>query len=144
MDEFSLDGVLRSELSDKLTAHVARYIREPIVRAVPLLRIAVLGHVGRPGFYYSAADALVSDVVMLAGGPSPQADLGKMVVRRGPNVIWSSDDMSVALSDGLSLDRLHLRSGDAIEIGARRQFAWRTIVPVVTGVIALIVSISRL
>lgn len=143
MDDFQLEGVLRSELNDRLTAHIGRFLRDPQLRAQPLLRVAVLGRVGRPGFYYAAADVVLSDLIMLAGGPAGDADLSKIVIRRGPEVIWTADDTRTAIAEGLSLDRLHLRAGDEVDVGARRRVAWTTVVPLVTSVTALVVTLIR-
>ena len=54
--------------------HLAQFVKEPIVRTTPLVRVGVLGNVGRPGFFYSPADRPLSDVLMLAGGPGQDAD----------------------------------------------------------------------
>jgi len=55
MGELSLEGVFRAELTEKLRDHLAQYVKEPIVRTTPLVRVGVLGFVGRPGFFYSPA-----------------------------------------------------------------------------------------
>jgi protein involved in polysaccharide export with SLBB domain len=144
MADFSLEGVLRSELTEQLTAHIGRYMREPTVRATQLLRVAVIGHVGRPGFYYSAADALLSDAIMAAGGPSANADLKNVTVRRGDDIIWQRADTRTAIAEGLSLDRLHLRAGDEIEIGGRRQFTWQMLIPMISSIAALVLTIAQI
>ena len=43
--------LLRAELTDHLREQIARYVREPNVRAQSLLRITVMGQVGRSGFF---------------------------------------------------------------------------------------------
>jgi len=116
MSDLSLDGVLRSELTDTLKNHVSRYLRNPNLRAVPLLPVAVLGEVRAPGFYYTAADVVLRDVLMNAGGLSLTADIDKTVIRRGQQEIWNARDVRVAMADGLSLDRLSLRAGDEIYV----------------------------
>jgi hypothetical protein len=143
MEDLSLEGVLRSELTRRLTEHVERYLRAPIVRATPLVRLAVVGRVNRPGFYYVAADAVISDVLMIAGGPTNDADLRKLEIRRGADLIWNSGATSTALNEGISLDRLHLRAGDEIRVGEARRVSWLAILPTVTSMVALIVSIVR-
>ena len=124
MGEFSLDGVLRSELTDKVRDHLAQYVKEPIVRTTPLVRVGVLGFVGRPGFFYSPADRPLSDVLMLAGGPVQDANISGVTVRRGDDVIWNAQDTHTAIADGLSLDRMHLRAGDEIFVPQKRHIQW--------------------
>ena len=138
--EVSLQGVLRSELNDRLTTHLAQFIREPVVRATPLVRIGVLGRIARPGFYDPAADVILSDVLMLSGGPAADADLNRIVIRRAGEIIWSATDTRTALSDGLTLDRLHLRAGDEVEIGAKKNLSLTSLLPMVSAV-SLIVGL---
>ena len=146
MGELSLVGVLRSELTDKVREHLARFLNAPVVRVNPLLPLAVVGYVVRPGYHYVPADAVLRDVLMAAGGPQSTADLNKMVIRRAGEVIWQTADTRVALTDGLSLDALHMRSGDELFVPERRRRDTNTIVALVTSGIALttlIINLSR-
>lgn len=144
MGELSLNGVLRSELTDKVRQHLARYLTTPIVRATPLLSIAVVGSVMAPGFHYAPADVVLRDVIMRAGGPVGDADLSKIVIRRGGEIIWHEKDVRVALTDGLSLDGLHLRAGDEIFIPKRRNFQMTTLVALMSSGLALTMAIVNL
>jgi protein involved in polysaccharide export with SLBB domain len=144
MGELSLVGVLRSELPDKVREHLARYLNTPVVRTTALMPIAVLGYVVRPGYQYVPADAVLRDVLMAAGGPQPTADLNKPVIRRTGEIIWKANDTRVALTDGLSLDGLHLRSGDELFIPERRRRDTNTYVALVTSGIAIVTLIFNL
>lgn len=146
MGDLSLHGVLRSELDDSLRQHLARYLRNPNVRASSLLAVAVLGSVGNPGYHYVAADVLLRDVLMRAGGPAPNADLNKLVVKRGEETIWGPAGTRVALADGLSLDKLHLRAGDEVYVPERRRTQWSAILVALSSTIAVtsaIIGLSR-
>lgn len=141
-----LSGVLRSELNEHVTKELSRYLQQPTVRVVPLLRVAVMGQVGSPGFYHVPADMLLSDVLMVAGGPAGDADLERSQIRRGDDALLGSQHFAIAVTDGLSLDALNLRSGDEVLLKERRRFDWRSILQAVTitsGVISLIVSLSN-
>jgi hypothetical protein len=146
MDDLPLEGVLRSELNDRLSSHLAKYLRDSTARATPLLRVAVLGQVGRPGFYYTPADVLLSDVLMQAGGPAGDANLNEMVIRRAGETIWGAQDTRTAVTDGLSLDRLHLRAGDEIYVPQNSHFNWGSVLQIgsiaLTAIVA-VVSLSR-
>jgi hypothetical protein len=144
MDDLPLEGVLRSELNEKLSSHLAKYLRDSTARATPLLRIAVLGQVGRPGFYYTPADVLLSDVLMQAGGPGGDADLSEMTIRRAGETIWNAADTRTAVTDGLSLDRLHLRAGDEIYVPQQSHFNWTTVLQVGSIAVSAIVAIITL
>lgn len=138
-----LTGVLRSELHPRLTTHLRNYLREPVVVVRPLLRIGILGHVTRPGYYYTAADLPLTDVLMAAGGPTPEADLTKVSVRRGGDIIMDERRTRAALTAGRSLDVLHLQAGDELQVGKRRQVNWGIILPSLTALIGLVIAVSQ-
>jgi SLBB domain-containing protein len=144
MADLPLDGVLRSELNDKLTEHFAQYVREPSVRSTPLVRLAVLGLVGRPGYVYTLADAPLSDLIMQAGGPGADANMAGIVIRRGADVIWDAQDTRAALADGMSLDRLHLRAGDEIFVPQQTHFSWLTAFSVGISAVTLLYTLTRI
>jgi polysaccharide export outer membrane protein len=137
MADFQLQGVLRSELTTRLTEHLGRYLKDPTVRATPLLRLSVFGEVKNPSFLYGPADVLLTDVIMKAGGPTPSADLNKVVIKRGSDVIWSEQSVRTAITDGLSLDRLHLRAGDEIVVGRRREVSWWAVFQIFSSALVL-------
>lgn len=124
----SLQGVLRSELEDHLTREIAQYIREPVVEAQALIRVSVFGSVGAPGFYYPAADQNVGDVIMMAGGPAPDAEYEEIAVRRNGETLWDGDQLRVVMAEGRTLDQLNLQAGDVIEVPQQTQSSiWREV-----------------
>jgi len=143
MGEVPLEGVLRSELNDRFEKHLAKYVLDSEARTTPLIRVGVQGSVGRPGYYYVSPDLVLNDVIMRAGGPGGDADLNKVTIRRGSDVIWDESGTRAALTDGLSLDRLHLRAGDDIVVPNRRHVPWASILGVSLGVISLAVTLVR-
>ena len=143
MADLTLDGVLRSELVSRMTQHLSQYLRDPTVRATPLVRVAILGAVQRPGYYYTAADIPLSDVIMKSGGPAGNADFGKISVRRADEVIWNAKDTRTAMADGLSIDRLHMRAGDEIHIAEQRHFPWMTVLTVAVPSLIYLATLLR-
>jgi protein involved in polysaccharide export with SLBB domain len=143
IDDLSLEGVLRSELKETIRNHLARYLKNPEVRATPLVPLAILGSVTSPGYYYTPADAVMRDVIMRAGGLQGAA-LDKAVVRRGGEIIWRSADFRVALTDGVSVDQMHLRAGDEIFIPERRRTGVATVLTVTSSTAALVVTLIQL
>ena len=141
--DLSLAGVLRSELVPALTAHLAKFIRDPVVQATPLVRVGILGMVGRPGFYYASADIPLSDVLMSAGGPNGIADLGKIEVKREGEIIIDKKNSAVALREGMSMDFLHMQAGDEISVGQQRSFPWPIVIPVASTLIGLYFAYGR-
>ena len=144
MGEVPLEGVLRSELNARVSSYLAKYLRDSSVNVIPLVRLAVLGQVQRPGFYYTSADVLVSDMLMKAGGPAGDADLNNVVIRRAGDTIWNAKDTRTAMTDGLSLERLHLRAGDELYVGAQKHTNWLAIGQIVLSAAALVFTFTRL
>jgi protein involved in polysaccharide export with SLBB domain len=144
MGELSLNGVLRSELTDKVRQHLARYLTTPVVRTIPLLPVAVFGSVLAPGYYDAPADIVLRDVLMRAGGPNAEADVSKTIIRRGDEIIWRVQDVRVALADGMSLDALHLRAGDEIFVPRRKAFNMSTLIAIMSSSMALTMAVVQL
>jgi hypothetical protein len=144
MADLSLDGVLRSELSSRLTGYIGKYLRDPIVQATPLVRVGVLGSVARPGFYYAPADLPLTDVLMSAGGPTADADVARVSVRREGQIIIDEQNTRTALAEGMSMDTLNMQAGDEISVGEQRHFNWAVIVPTVTGILGLLVAFTQI
>jgi protein involved in polysaccharide export with SLBB domain len=142
----SLKGVLRSELESTMSRHLAQYLRDVRVRATPLVRIAILGSVMRPGFLTLAPDVLLSDAIMLAGGPTGEADLQRTSVRRGSEVRVSEAIARVAIREGWTLDAMGVRAGDEIVVGKRKSTNWNQILTtsiMAIGAVATVVAITQ-
>lgn len=116
LPELSLQGVLRSELQQKITEHVGKYIRDPVVRTSPLTRVSIVGAIGRPGFYFVPPDQPLGEVMMSAG-MAPTADLDKSTVMRGKRILLDQRETRSALKQGTTIDQLAMRSGDEIHVG---------------------------
>ena len=109
IEAVSLANVLHSELEESITLQLAKYLRDPLVQVEVLKRIGILGAVGNPGFFTVTGSILVSEAVMLAGGPGDNSNVDRIEFRRlgqplpvGTRVVWES----------MSLDDLGVRSGD--------------------------------
>lgn len=135
-------GVLRSEAEDYITKQLGTYIRDPAVRVVPSIRLAVLGAVGKQGFYQVPADLLISDAIMAAGGPSGSADPNRSKVTRQATEILTEADVTDAIVRGATLDQLNLRAGDQIMVDEKLQRRGRALG--FLGVLGLVTSITYL
>src|SRR5690606_38413697 len=134
--EIPLQGVLRSEVQAHLTRELGRVIREPVVRARGLMRLSVQGQVGAPGFYVVPAEILVSDALMVAGGPGAAADLTELRIERGPETVIAGQPLQEAMREGWTLDQLNLQAGDQIVLPAQTTNGmWGTVGRVALGVV---------
>jgi polysaccharide export outer membrane protein len=118
--EIPLSGVLRSELTEHLRTEMARYVRDPVVESRSLIRLEILGAVGTQGFYTLPSDLLLSDAIMIAGGPANNAAIEKVTVERAGRLIWDEQPLRAAVIEGRTLDQLSLRAGDSILVPEER------------------------
>ena len=110
----SLKGILRSELQAKMTEYIGRFKNNPIVRAQPLIRIAVQGEVARGGVYAVPADAQLADALMAAGGTTEYAKANKVTIARNGREFWEGTAFDT------DLDVIGVRDGDQIVVGSTR------------------------
>ncbi len=129
-----LTGVLRSELKDKVTEEVLKYVKAREIEVTPLTRLGVLGEVARPGYFAFASDTPISDAIMGAGGPTALADIERSIVRRGTQQIRSSDETRKAIASGLTLDQFGINAGDELVIGKHRDIASGTVLSLIGAV----------
>jgi protein involved in polysaccharide export with SLBB domain len=140
--DVSLQGVLRPELKDVMTRAIARYIKAPDIQVSTQVRIAVLGAIGRPGFYSVAPDAPITDVLMTAGGPAGNADLSRSSILRGTATFADPSRLKAALAASSTLDDLGIESGDQISLAERAQ-RWAKI-PSIISVASVLVTTTLL
>lgn len=141
-----LDGVLRSEIQQRVATEVLKYVKAEHIEVKPLMRVGVLGAVARPGYFAFAPDAPITDIIMSAGGPTLTADVERSIVRRGNQEFRSAAETSKAISTGLTLDQFGLAPGDELVIGQRRQAGFSAALGAagaMASVLALFVALRR-
>ena len=128
LPEFSIAGVLRSELEDKLSAHVARFLRNAVIRTTLLTRVSVTGAVRNPGFYYAVPDRPINDLLTSAGGPLPEADLSKLNISRVGRTLLRTKDAKRVVEEGRTLETLDVQSGDTVHVPLKKKINWQMVI----------------
>ena len=141
LPDISMRGVLRSDLNDYLTRQISRYVRDPVVHASPLVRVAVSGSVARPGFYAMPPDISIGDAIMRAGGLTGESDMRRTVVKRGSSQTLSKGAVQQVVRNGTTLDQAGIRAGDEIVVGKRRNFSWTNAVFLASGLVSAVVGL---
>lgn len=144
VDEFSLRGVLRSELRERLTEHLALFIRDPRVFVQTKVTIFVDGDVGAPGIHTVPAESRLTEVLVLAGQPLATARLDKMKVKRRDETIWDGEDLQQAMIQGRTIDQLNLRAGDTIEVPGQSSRNWGEVIRSLYYLVPLSLALSRI
>jgi protein involved in polysaccharide export with SLBB domain len=120
----ALDGVPRAELQPYLTRQFQQYLKRDLVRAIPLVSVGILGEVVHPGYYRVPLQMTLGDLLMVAGGPSPQADLTHAFIRRGQKTLVDERTIRDAMVRGLPLAALGVDAGDEVVLKPVRQKNW--------------------
>lgn len=140
LPDISLHGVLDSELEPFLTNELRKYYRQVDLAATVLLRISVLGAVGRQDFITVPVDQAITDVISGVGGFAGPPDLGKAVVRREGKTFIDSRGLQEAFAKGKTVGDLSMRDGDVVYIPpapAAGTSRWQGIVGVLSVVSGL-------
>lgn len=125
LPEFSVKGVLRSELEERLQAHVSRFLKNAAVRTTLLVRVSLTGAVYKPGFYYAIPDRPLNDLLTIAGGPAVEADLSKITISRQGKTLLGGKASRKLLEEGRTLEELDVQSGDTVNIPVKKKFNWQ-------------------
>ncbi len=145
MPDIPLQGVLRSEAQEHITAELRKQMRDPQVQVQTNIRIAISGAVARAGFYQVPADLMPTDAIMtIAGGYAGNAQLDHTTVRRQGREIWSREAFQDALLRGMTLDQLNLRTGDEMLVKAKSSSKGQTIMAVLGAASTVTFLIWRL
>jgi protein involved in polysaccharide export with SLBB domain len=141
-----LRGVLRSELRGYLATQLREFIRDTLLRVSPLVLVGVLGEVAHPGYYRVALETSVADALMVAGGPTHDADLTRVSVRRGNQTLVGTSEARDAMVRRTSLEQLGVDAGDELVVAAPRTRNWSLLMQVAglaTGALVAFFTIRR-
>jgi protein involved in polysaccharide export with SLBB domain len=144
MGAVPLAGVLRSELEERLRMHLSRFIRDPEVRSRSMIRIAIRGEVVTQGFFVVPTELVISDALMLAGGPTREARIDDIRIERGGEQLWGSENLAQAIAEGRTLDQLNLRAGDQIIVPQQTERTGTSVLRVLSTVVPLVAVLAAL
>lgn len=80
--EVQVTGIPLSAVEDRLRTFLMRYASNPQFVIQPLLRVIVGGEVRGPNIFSVPPETTIAQAIALAGGPSPQGRLDRIVLRR--------------------------------------------------------------
>jgi len=145
--DVSLAGVPRSGVEPFLVGRLGPYFKHPVIHACALVSIGVLGEVEHPGYYVVQSDALLTDILMSAGGPTRDAKYADLRVERNRSTLLQGQRLQQALAARRTVGDLSLRGGDALVIPKveRRdpETTWR-IIGLIVGLPVAIYGVTQL
>ncbi|MDB5103948.1 MAG: Polysaccharide biosynthesis/export protein [Fibrobacteres bacterium] len=111
-------GRTRDQVEGYLSGKLANYLKDTHIRAIPSIRLTLLGHWGRQGQYYVSPKTTVWEAIYGARGIGGDRNLDKIKVMRG------DEEIDVPLLDeyarGRTLAAAGIRSGDIFLIPVPR------------------------
>jgi protein involved in polysaccharide export with SLBB domain len=126
MADQNIVNITTSELMNDLTIRLAKHIDNPLVLISiidkPEIAVFIIGQVKLPGPVKTYLGATLQEVIMLAGGPLPTADLQKVKIihKNGSNESAESFDLKSFLQNG-NLDNLpRLKPDDTVILLAQK------------------------
>ncbi len=141
LPDVSLQGTLRSELNEKLTDHVARFLKNATVRTVVFTRISIIGAVGQPGFFVVPPDRPMSELIMIAGGAAANAKLNDMQVYRGRALLLNKKQTRLAFNEGRTLEQLDIKSGDEFRVPVLKKITLASVIQLLFIVSSLMFAV---
>jgi len=133
-----LAGKSRANIEQYLAGIWAPYLKDTHVRAVPVIRVAVMGNVKTPGYYYPSPDAVIYDVVNLAGGPVLPYKLDKMSHIRASSRM--NGELIDAVSKSMTLREAGIVSGDEILVPIVDRITLKEAIPLIGTSLAIVVN----
>lgn len=118
LGKFMVAGRYRSEVEGYLGQKFANYLKDTHVKAMPAIRITLLGHFIRQGMYYLNPRAVIWDAVYLSGGLAGERTLDRIEILRGTQV--TSVSFLDEYSKGATFARAGIRSGDIVVVPVPR------------------------
>jgi protein involved in polysaccharide export with SLBB domain len=131
-------GKTRQNIEQYLASIWAPYLKDTHVSAHPVIRVAVNGNVHNPGFYYPSPDAVIYDVIKMAGGPVNPYKMEDMMQRRGGEKVKGGIAWSVSREQ--TLREAGIQSGDEIVLPIGEHIGWTQGIPLVATTLTVIIS----
>ena len=139
--DVSLMGVPRASIEQFLTGRLGSYFKHPVIHATSLVSLGVLGEVEHPGYYVLPGDALLTDVLMAAGGPTRDAKFADLRIERDRSPVWRGERLQQAMAARRTIADLSLQQGDRVVMPRAERHDpesfWRIIGIVVTLPVAI-------
>ena len=131
-------GKNRQNIEQYLAGIWAPYLKDTHVQAIPVIRVAIMGNVREPGYYYASPDAVIYDAIKMAGGPLLPFKMEETAHLRAGKVI--NDELTVQISRSLTLRESGIVSGDEILIPVPERITMKEAIPLIGTALAIVLN----
>lgn len=131
-------GKTRANIEQYLAGLWAPLLKDAHVQATPAIRVAVMGNVKLPGYYYPSPDAVIFDVINMAGGPLLPWKIDETQHIRGREVV--NKRLIDYVSRGMTLRESGILSGDEILLPVPERITMKEAIPLIGTTLAIILN----
>jgi protein involved in polysaccharide export with SLBB domain len=131
-------GKTRANIEQYLEGLWAPLLKDAHVQATPAIRVAVMGNVKLPGYYYPSPDAVVFDVINMAGGPLQPWKIEETQHIRGRDVV--NKKLIDYISRSMTLRESGIVSGDEILLPVPERITMKEAIPLVGTALAIVLN----
>jgi protein involved in polysaccharide export with SLBB domain len=131
-------GKNRQNIEQYLAGIWAPYLKDTHVQAIPVIRVAIMGNVKFPGYYYPSPDAVIFDAINMAGGPVQPFKLDETAhLRAGREV---NDELTLDISRSRTLRESGVVSGDEILVPIPERITMKEAIPLIGTALAIVLN----
>lgn len=131
-------GKNRQNIEQYLAGIWAPYLKDTHVQAIPVIRVAIMGNVREPGYYYPSPDAVIYDAIKMAGGPLLPFKMEETSHLRAGKTI--NDELTEQISQGQTLRESGIVSGDEILIPVPERITMKEAIPLIGTALAIVLN----
>lgn len=131
-------GKNRQNIEQYLAGIWAPYLKDTHVQAIPVIRVAIMGNVREPGYYYPSPDAVIYDAIKMAGGPLLPFKMEETAHLRAGKVL--NDELTEQISKSLTLRESGIVSGDEILIPVPERITMQEAIPLIGTALAIVLN----
>jgi len=131
-------GKTRQNIEQYLEGLWAPLLKDAHVQATPAIRVAVMGNVKLPGYYYPSPDAVIFDVINMAGGPVQPWKIENTQHVRGRDVV--NKRLIDYVSRSMTLREAGIVSGDEILLPIPERISMKEAIPLIGTALAIVLN----
>ncbi len=118
-------GRSETELAEFLRERYSLYASGLHFITKPLIRVALLGAINKPGLYLVESNSSLWELLGEAEGPVADANLEEIFISRSGKII--AEDLLERTENAYTLKEMGVQSGDQVSVMHHRAFNWRTL-----------------
>lgn len=131
-----------AEIQSAIIEEYSKIYKNPEITIQPLMRVDIIGEVGKPGVYYLTGFETITDLISLAGGETNYSNIDNVIIVRNDSQL--DVDLDAFLGGENNLNDIGLESGDKVYLPRSWWVRAGDVSAIVSGVAAVVAIASLL